>query len=215
LALAGGVLQTVLALALWPVHRYLPESRALALLYGELAGIAEGGGPVTESPAATEPIVAARTALSTLDSARSVEAERYLALLSQAERIRLALLALRRQQTRMSREPAADAETALVDRAGGLAARMLRSISEALEAGVKGDPHPECIRELRAIADQLRTTRPGDATPQLTAARADARWQLDALVGQLASGSWPRTPAARAPWNSIVVKPRSPGDSGF
>jgi hypothetical protein len=79
LALAGGVLQTVLALALWPVHRYLPESRALALLYGELAGIAEGGGPVTESPAATEPIVAARTALSTLESARSVEAERYLA----------------------------------------------------------------------------------------------------------------------------------------
>jgi hypothetical protein len=87
----------------------------------------------------------------------------------------------------MSREPAADAETALVDRAGGLAARMLRSISEALEAGVKGDPHPECIRELRAIADQLRTTHPGDATPQLTAARADGRWQLDALVGQLAS----------------------------
>src|ERR1035437_945606 len=29
LALAGGVLQTILSLALWPVHRYLPESRAL------------------------------------------------------------------------------------------------------------------------------------------------------------------------------------------
>ena len=185
LALAGGVLQTIFSLALWPVHRYQPEIRALARLYVELAGSAASGVPATESPAATEPIVAARAALGTLDSARSVEAERYLALLSQAERIRLALLALRRQGIRIAREPGTGADTALLDRARELAARMLHSIGEALAAGVKGDPHTECLQELHALADRLRTPRPGDA--QLDATRADVRWQLDALTGQLAS----------------------------
>jgi uncharacterized membrane protein YccC len=185
LALAGGVLQTIFSLALWPVHRYQPESRALARLYAELAASAASGVPATESPAATEPIVAARAALGTLDSARSVEAERYLALLSQAERIRLALLALRRQGIRIAREPDTAADTALLDSARELVARMLHSIGEALAAGVKGDPHTECLQELHALADRLRTPRPGDA--QLAATRADARWQLDALTGQLAS----------------------------
>src|ERR1700726_1345266 len=37
LALAGGLLQTALAAALWPVRRYDPERRALAKFYLELA----------------------------------------------------------------------------------------------------------------------------------------------------------------------------------
>jgi uncharacterized membrane protein YccC len=187
LALAGGVLQTIFSLALWPVHRYLPESRALALLYAELAGSAASGGPATDAPPATEPILAARAALGGLDSARSVEAERYLALLSQAERIRLALLVLGRLHIRIGREPGTGADTALLDRARELAARMLHSISTALDAGVKGDAHPECLRELHEIAERLRAPLPGDASPQLAATRADARRQLDALIGQLAA----------------------------
>ena len=187
LALAGGVLQTIFALALWPVHRYLPESRALALLYAELARSAASGGAATEAPPATEPILAARAALAGLDSARSVEAERYLALLSQAERIRLAVLALSRLHVRMGREPGSGADTAVLDRARELAARMLHSISAALDAGVKGDPHPECLRELRELAERLRAPHAGDDSPQLAAMRADARRQLDALTGQLAA----------------------------
>jgi uncharacterized membrane protein YccC len=188
LALAGGVLQTIFSLALWPVHRYLPESRALAVLYAELARSAEASGPATEAPATTEPILAARTALGALDSARSVEAERYLALFSQAERIRLALVALGRLHVRIAREPGAGADTALLDRARELAARMLHSVSGALAAGVKGDQHPECLRELHALAEQLRAPDPaGNVAPQLAATRADARWQLDAITGQLAS----------------------------
>ena len=232
LALAGGVLQTIFSLALWPVHRYLPESRALALLYAELARIAAAVVPdspatesasATEAPAATEPVLAARAALGALDSARSVEAERYLALFSQAERIRLALGALGRLQIRIAREPGtgAGADTALLRGAGELAARMLHSVSAALATGVKGDPHPECLRELRELAERLRApdhqgSAPlrsrlgleplgfepldsvpsldegavfdsGNIAPQLAATRADARRQLDALTGQLAS----------------------------
>jgi uncharacterized membrane protein YccC len=190
LALAGGVLQTIFSLALWPVHRYLPESRALAVLYAGLARTAECSVAATEAPAATEPILAARAALGALDSARSVEAERYLALFSQAERIRLALVALGRLHVRIAREPGAAADAALLDRARELAARMLHSVSAALAAGVKGDSHPECLRELRALTEQLRApsaTGAASAAPQLAATRADARWQLDALTGQLAS----------------------------
>src|SRR5437762_17643 len=178
LALAGGVLQTIFSLALWPVRRYLPESRALALLYAELARSAAASVPATEPPAATEPILAAREALGALDSARSVEAERYLALFSQAERIRLALLVLGRLHVRLGREPGAGADTALIERARELAARMLHSISGALAAGVKGDPHAECLRELRELAERLRAPQSGNGAPALAATRADARRQL-------------------------------------
>ena len=116
-----------------------------------------------------------------------MEAERYLALLSQAERIRLAVLALSRLHVRMGREPGSGADTAVLDRARELAARMLHSISAALDAGVKGDPHPECLRELRELAERLRAPHAGDDSPQLAAMRADARRQLDALTGQLAA----------------------------
>ncbi len=187
LALAGALLQTVFALALWPVKRYLPESRALAVLYAELAQNAASSAPASESPTATEPILAARAALGSLDSARSVQAERFLALFSQAERIRLALLVLGRLRVRIAREAGSAADTALFERAGELAARILNSISAALAAGVLGDPHPECIRELRELAESLREPQPGNSSPVLAATRADARHQLDALTGQLAS----------------------------
>src|SRR6266853_7057318 len=39
LALAGGLLQIMLSIALWPVRRYEPERRSLAALYFELAHI--------------------------------------------------------------------------------------------------------------------------------------------------------------------------------
>lgn len=187
LALAGALLQTIFALALWPVKRYVPESRALAALYAELAQSAAASLPASESPAATEPILSARAALGSLDASRSVEAERYLALFSQAERIRLAVLVLGRLRVRITREAGTEADATVLNRAGELAARILKSISAALAAGVIGDPHPECIRELRELAESLRQPRPGNPSPALAATRADARHQLDALTGQLAS----------------------------
>ncbi len=187
LALAGGMLQAIFSVALWPVRRYLPESRALALLYAELARTAASSASAAEAPAATDSILAARAALGSLDSARSLEAERYWALFSQAERIRLALLALGRLSVRIAREPGNGDDTAVLNRARELAARMLNSISTALAAGVKGDPHPECLRELGELAERLRTRHGAHTSPALSVTRADARRQLDALRGQLAS----------------------------
>jgi uncharacterized membrane protein YccC len=181
LALAGGVLQTLFSLALWPVNRYAPESRGLGLLYAELARSTATGTPASEAPPAT-------AALSGLNADRSVEAERYLSLLSQAERMRLGLLTLGRLYVRIGREVDTPSETEFLSRALELAGGILKSIGESLSAGVKGNAHTECLAELHEIAERLREPRADNCSAALTAMRADARWQVDALIGQLASG---------------------------
>src|SRR6185312_11185347 len=87
-AFCGGLLQTLLSLALWPLHRYRPERRALADLYQELSRAAVSPpGQADDAPAATGASIQAQISLATLDSARSIESERFRFLLSQAERI--------------------------------------------------------------------------------------------------------------------------------
>lgn len=182
LLLAGGAMQTLFSIALWPVRRHLPEARALGTLYTELARLAASEARATEAPPATEPILAARKALEGLGAFRNVESERYLALFSQAERMRLALLTLSRLRSRLGREPGGADDSALLGRVMELSARMLTSVAGSLNAGVKGSAHSECLAELRDMAERLR----GDhESADVTAMRADARWQVDALAGQL------------------------------
>jgi uncharacterized membrane protein YccC len=185
LVLAGALLQTVLAVALWPVRRYFPERHALAALYAELAGFASSGSTATEAPPASAQSISAHDALAGIANDRSVEAERYLALLSLAERIRLALLALARLRVRIGRENATEAECGILDVSLTLASQMLTSIAEALSAGVKGNPHTGCLQELRTAGGKLRQPNPSNPSPDLAALRSDARIQLDALAGQL------------------------------
>src|SRR5947207_8317683 len=74
LALGGGLLQTALSVALWPVQRYEPERRALANLFLELARAAEQPLSATTAPPATVHSTQAQEALSSLDRKRSIEA---------------------------------------------------------------------------------------------------------------------------------------------
>jgi uncharacterized membrane protein YccC len=172
LALGGGLLQTALALALWPVRRYAPERRALATLYSELARAAAAGAPPTEAPPASAQMSAAQTALQALNGDRSLEAERYLALLSQAERIRLALLTLSRLRKRMG------ADAPETSRAMTLASEMLAAIGASLDSATPAARQVECTAELQELSEQLRTR---DSVPMLR----DARAQIEALAGQL------------------------------
>src|SRR5260370_26505964 len=94
LAFAGGVLQTLLSLALWPFRRYDPERRALADLYLELARSSASPGVATDAPTASAHSMQAQTALATLGQNHSIEAERDLSIRSQAQRIRRPLLML-------------------------------------------------------------------------------------------------------------------------
>ena len=174
LALGGGLLQVALALALWPVRRYAPERRALAALYSELARIAAANAPATEAPPASAQMSAAQTAIQALNGDRSLEAERYLALFSQAERIRLALLSLSRLGRRV------ETEAPELERALTLASEILAAIGTSLDSATPAAVPVDRAAQLRELGEQLRKR---DSLPILR----DARWQIEALAGQLRS----------------------------
>ena len=178
LALGGGLLQTGVALVFWPIRRYLPERRALANLYAELARAAVAPPDIRQSPPASAQSTEAQTALASLEGDYSIEGERYRSLLNQAERTRLALFALRRLRVRIAREAPHGAETTLVERYLEIASRVLASIGEALVAAQPAESVRAQLDELQALAERLRAT---------AAQLQDARYQMDAINGQLRS----------------------------
>src|ERR1700733_313591 len=66
LAIAGGLFQTLLALALWPVQRFEPERRALANLFEELARAAASPPASSEAPSASAQATEAHNTLAAL-----------------------------------------------------------------------------------------------------------------------------------------------------
>lgn len=186
LALGGGLLQTVLALAFWPIRRYVPERRALANFYAELARAAVAPVAVREAPPASAQSTQAQTALAHLSGDHSIEGERYRVLLSQAERTRLVLFALGRLRVRIAREAAGCSESALLDRYLEIAARALQSIGEALLAAEPMAGVAAQLDAMAALAEELRARCP-EASEPATAMLQDARSQMDALTGQLRS----------------------------
>lgn len=181
-AVAGGLLQTALTVAMWPFRRYSPERRVLSELYLELARNASDPPSQAAQPVpATAHSLQAQTLLASLERDRSAESDRYRFLLSQAERIRVSLLALGRIRTRLGREDPAPAEQCTqLDRCFQIAAEALRSIGESLRDG--GQAVAAMLREFDEIAEQMRHA---SGEPQVRAALVDARVQLDALAGQL------------------------------
>jgi uncharacterized membrane protein YccC len=184
LAFGGGLLQTALAVASWTVHRYVPERRALAAFYAELAQAAANAQQSAEAsvaPPASYQSTEAQRALAALVGDHSLEAERYLALLSQAERIRLSLLALGRLRIRMGRQRKDQPQTAILDRSLSAASHALSAIALSIGAANHGTAEPGDVHQIAAAAEELR----GSADPMAS----DARWQLDALAGQLRSAA--------------------------
>jgi uncharacterized membrane protein YccC len=184
LAFGGGLLQTILAIASWPVSRYAPERRALAAFYTSLAQAAGTGAQALAAPDLPPPASAestqAQSAVSALAGDGSVEAERIAALLSQAERIRLSILTIARLRVRLAREPDGAAEAAILDDALAAVSRAMAEIAEALTPG--GTPamsEAPSVETSRIEADAERLRASGRAMSR------DARWQLDALAGQL------------------------------
>jgi len=169
-ALAGGLLQTGLSVALLPFRRYTPERHTLANFYRELARTSVPDPHFLEAPPASAESIQAQTALAPLGWDHSIEAERYLSLLSQAERIRLAILALARIRTRIAREPATEAEVATINQALELAGKMLAAIASVLNDRDTPIDNVAAIRSLAALVHNR-----------------DARHQIDALAGQLAA----------------------------
>ena len=186
LAMAGGLLQTALALAFWPLRKYVHERWTLADLFAELARMAETPIRATDAPPATRHATAAHVALASLVEDYSVEVERYRLLLSQAERMRLALMMLGRIRIRLERESASEVE--MLDRYFRIGARALSTLAQCVRAGEPASADAESFAQLEQIAEKLRGQDPS-RPPEIGAMLRDARFQMDALTGQLRSAT--------------------------
>ena len=168
----------------WPLRRYVPERRVLGELYLELARAAALPVQVMQAPPASTQTTQAQQTLAALDRDHSIPSERYRLLLSQAERIRLSLLALGRLRARMEREQPGSATAGIVQRYFEVSARVLAAIGNALLAGEAAQPGAEYLEELRHWRKRC-ATRARRIPRRWQLGRVDARLQMDALAGQL------------------------------
>src|SRR5580700_3235960 len=156
LAVVGGLLQTILALAFWPVQRFEPERQALANLFEELSRAAAAPAAASQAPSASAQASAAHNTLAALGAIHTVEADRYRSLLNQAERMRLSLLTLARLRVRIGREEQQGQESAALDRFFELCSRLLAAIGRSLRSNLPIDAHPEALDQIGAVSEVLR-----------------------------------------------------------
>jgi uncharacterized membrane protein YccC len=213
IAFGAGVLQTALSIASWPIRGRQPERNVIGDFYLELAKAATVPANPFGAPLASQQSTQAQEALSSLAGDHSVEAERLLLLVSQAERIRLSLFALGRNQARIRREDADAPSAAVIDRFLEPASSILSSIGASLRGEPLSDSVSAFLEEADGAAEVLRQSEehPEHSALQKTHL-SEARIQMDALAGQLraaldlARSTTPAGEAAfaarevRAPW---------------
>ena len=180
LALLGGMLQTALSVISWLHRPYEPERRALAGLYAGLKRMIDVHVDASEPPPATTQSSEAGKALQALARDYSLEGERYRSLLSQAERARLAILAIKRLRARMRRETVPDAPE-LLDRVLAITAQICEDVSRLLLRELGSVEASDSLKELQSLIRKFSDGSDAAASP-LT---IDARHQVAALAGQM------------------------------
>lgn len=176
LVLGGGLVQTLLAIAAWPLGRHLPERQALAGLYRQLAALAERPIDASTSPP-LGPVIAEVTAVlrgAGHDHGPSVEA--YRVLLDEAKRTRQDILVLSGYADRLYGDGTAEAENLLRAELGSAAA-VIAAIAAALESGRPLD-QAAAARLLAPVGDSA--ARLGDALTERAAVT-----RVRSLAGQL------------------------------
>jgi uncharacterized membrane protein YccC len=206
LAFAGGVIQMLLSLALWPVRAYEPERRALANLYLSLAQAASSPASLMKAPPSAEVSTLAHEALAARASDHSIESERFLFLLSQAERMRLRLFTLGRLLRRMRREKFGFAPAEMVETFLEAASRLTAAIADSLAKGEPLDINESALNEMRHATEALREKNDTGERTFLAAVERDARHQMDALAGQLRAAA--QLAADVSPWGSRATRER-------
>jgi uncharacterized membrane protein YccC len=185
LAFAGGLMQMVLSLGLWPVRAYEPERRALANLYLTLGTAASSPAQLMKAPPPSEASTQAQAALAARASDQSMESERFRSLLSQAERIRLRLHTLGRLLRRMRREKFGFAPAEMLETFLEAAAHVMTAIGESIARDGPLTIDQSWTREMHAAVEALRDSHENQERTFLSAVVRDARHQLDAMAGQL------------------------------
>ena len=184
LAFAGGVIQMLLSLALWPVRAYEPERRALANLYLALGRAAASPEQLMKAAPPDLGSTQAQEALAARATDHSLEHERLRSLLSQGERIRLRLFTLVRLLRRMRREKFGFASAEMVESFLESATHVMTAIGESLARNAPLTINESWMTEMRIATEALRESNAGERT-FLAAVIRDARFQMDSLAGQL------------------------------
>ncbi len=198
-AFGGGLVQLILSIALWPLRHYGPERHIVASFYDTLAKLASTPAGPTAAPPGADQLMAAESALASLSQDQSVEGERYVFLMNQAERIRLSLLTLRRLHRRLSREEEGAAATVDLERILTAASLALESVSRGV---IEGKPIG-AARQFTELAHQFAHQHQETSPQFLAALIRDAQHQLDALAGQLRA-------ASRLSGDAAPAKPSEP-----
>jgi uncharacterized membrane protein YccC len=186
LVLAGGLLQTCLALLLWPIRGREPERQALAQLYLDLSrDIDPHFGKLSSLPLST-PSTQAQETLSALGRDHSIEGERYRLLFDQAERIRMSSFMLERLRQALRNEEqqnTSDRHEAVqcVDQYLENASKLLQRVGKALSADEPIKGGPDLLRELDLLSQEAHC-RKSDSDPLLSKELPSA---IEALAGQL------------------------------
>lgn len=208
-AVAGGLLQTVLAIAFWPVHRYEPERRIIASLYRALAGLAVSPAGPGGAPPATAQLAETQKVLNALAGDHSTEGERCTFLINQAERVRLTLLTLRRLLQRMGRDPKGAEAARAVERILSASSSVLDDASRAITGRTTSLPG-----DFGDTATQFRKLAMDAPSPFVGAVLRDTSYQIDALAGQLRTiGALLATPAKPARLRVRIPAAFSPGSA--
>lgn len=183
LIFAGGVIETLLALAAWPLQRYRPERTALARVCRELAAITHrpiAPNRIERPPPVTQGLLDVEQLLNGTHRARGAEMERFRVLARIVERVRLELLALGDAIDVLAES---EARHTLL-RVREYASRALDGIGEALEHGTTAEATSGALEGFDAALSALEeSNRSADTAQQRTLTVALARAQ--ALGGQL------------------------------
>ncbi|SHF51980.1 Uncharacterized membrane protein YccC [Jatrophihabitans endophyticus] len=182
LVVLGGAVQTLLAVAAWPLRRHRPERVALAALYRELANAARAQRGTVAGPPAGDALGDARDTLYGLGHDHGPSVEAYRVLLDEAERIRRELIVVTSFAERLA-EQRNPILAGLVRGSLTAAASVLDDVAAALDAGraVDEDVSARARRTVGHTVDRLEDSvdAPAAFTRRATASR------LRALSGQL------------------------------
>ena len=187
-AIAGALLQTLCSTFLWPLRRYEPERRIIAGLYTGLAQIAKSPALPANAPPMSGQISDAHEALAPLAGDHSIEAERNVFLLAQAERIRLSILNTGRLRRRLARDEGGAVAATILD-------RILSHAGDAIQAVADHSPAQSSTELLSNDLIEFQRIQPA-GNPFLDALLRDAQRQAVALRSQIRSAAWAASGAA-------------------
>ncbi|WP_414650036.1 FUSC family protein [Dokdonella sp.] len=179
LIVAGGVLQTLFAIAAWPLQRYRPERHALAEICRQLAASARRVPDRAQAPPVTQALLDVERMLHGAHRARGEVMQTFRVLAELVERIRLELLALVDLRLDLADHDA----SSTLGRALEYAARTLEALAVALDRGTTPLAAAAAMEGLEATLDALAQLRDRATQPPRELVIALARAQ--GLAGQL------------------------------